>query len=100
MIIANCSASSETVGKSAYRRNLIEGQSARLICGYIYANAGEGESTTDLVFGGHNLIAENGNTLKESGRFKNGAIYTEIDIKRLLSERRKNTTFQLSLIHI
>ena len=73
---------------------MIEGQSARLICGYLYANAGEGESTTDLVFGGHNLIAENGSVLKEGRRFENGVIYTEIDIKRLLGERRKNTTFQ------
>lgn len=79
--------------KSTYRRNLIEGQSARLICGYLYANAGK-ESTTDLVFGGHNLIAENGSVLKEGRRFENGVIYTEIDIKRLLGERRKNTTFQ------
>jgi len=94
VIIANCSASDETIGKAAYRRSLIEGQSARLICGYIYANAGEGESTTDLVFGGHNLIAENGTILKESGRFENGVIYSEIDFRRLLSERRKNTTFQ------
>ena len=51
LVIVNCSASDETIGKAAYRRSLIEGQSARLICGYVYANAGEGESTTDLVFG-------------------------------------------------
>ena len=93
-LIVNCSASDETIGKASYRKNLIEGQSARLICGYIYANAGEGESTTDLVFGGHNIIAENGTTLVKSKRFENSAIYTEIDVKRLLSERRKNTTFQ------
>ena len=93
-VIVNCSASDETIGKASYRRSLIEGQSARLICGYIYANAGEGESTTDLVFGGHNIIAENGTTLAKSKRFENSAIYTEIDVKRLLSERRKNTTFQ------
>ena len=93
-IIVNCSASDETIGKASYRQNLIEGQSARLIAGYIYANAGEGESTTDLVFGGHNIIAENGATLAKSKRFQNGIIYTEIDVKRLLSERRKNTTFQ------
>ena len=93
-LIVNCSASDETIGKDSYRRSLIEGQSARLICGYIYANAGEGESTTDLVFGGHNLIAENGTILKESRRFVNGVIYSEIDLKRLLSERRKNTTFK------
>ena len=93
-VIVNCSASDETIGKAAYRESLIEGQSARLICGYIYANAGEGESTTDLVFGGHNIIAENGTTLASSNRFSNEVIYTEIDVKRLLSERRKNTTFQ------
>ena len=93
-VIVNCSASDETVGKEAYRRELIRGQSARLIAGYVYANAGEGESTTDLVFGGYNVIAENGAILKESERFVNGTIYSEIDIQRLLSERRKNTTFQ------
>lgn len=93
-IIVNCSASDETIGKSEYRKSLIEGQSARLIAGYVYANAGEGESTTDLVFGGHNLIAENGTTLQESKRFQNGVIYSEIDIHRLVSERRKNTTFK------
>ncbi len=93
-LIVNCSASDETIGKDSYRRSLVEGQSARLICGYVYANAGEGESTTDLVFGGHNLIAENGIILSESVRFTDGAVYTEIDLKRLLGERRKNTTFQ------
>lgn len=93
-VIVNCSASDETIGKASYRESLIEGQSARLICGYIYANAGEGESTTDLVFGGHNIIAENGTTLVSSERFRNEVIYTELDVKRLLSERRKNTTFQ------
>ncbi|MCI8560137.1 MAG: NAD(+) synthase [Dorea sp.] len=93
-IIVNCSASDETIGKAAYRKSLIEGQSARLICGYVYANAGEGESTTDLVFGGHNMIAENGILLESAKRFENGIIYSEIDIKRILSERRKNTTFQ------
>lgn len=95
-IIVNCSASDETIGKASYRRSLIEGQSARLICGYVYANAGAGESTTDLVFGGHNIIAENGTTLASGKRFENGVIYSEIDVKRLNSERRKNTTFQLS----
>lgn len=94
VIIVNCSASDETIGKAAYRENLISGQSARLICGYVYANAGEGESTTDLVFGGHNIIAENGAILMNSRRFHNGIIYSEIDIQRMNSERRKNTTFQ------
>ncbi len=95
-VIANLSASDETAGKASYRRSLIEGQSARLIAGYIYANAGEGESTTDLVFGGHNIIAENGVVLRASKRFKNGIIFSEIDVKRLTNERRKNTTFQMS----
>lgn len=96
VIIVNCSASDETVGKAAYRKALIEGQSARLLCGYVYANAGEGESTTDLVFGGHNIIAENGAAMAEGKRFENGMICSEIDIKRLWSERRRNTTFQMS----
>ena len=96
VILVNCSASDETVGKDTYRRELIKGQSARLIAGYVYANAGEGESTTDVVFGGHNMIAENGTVLAEARRFKNEIIYTEIDVKRLLSERRKNTTFQVA----
>lgn len=95
-LIVNCSASDETIGKANYRESLIEGQSARLICAYIYANAGEGESTTDLVFGGHNIIAENGSILSESKRFINETIYTEIDVNRILSERRKNTTFLTS----
>ena len=94
-VIVNCSASDENVGKDGYRRNLIAGQSARLIAGYVYANAGEGESTTDVVFGGHNIIAENGSVLKESKRFKNGIIYSEIDIERIVSERRRNTTFRM-----
>lgn len=95
-VIVNLSASDEVTGKEDYRRSLISGQSARLICGYVYASAGEGESTTDLVFGGHNLIAENGTLLRQSERFKNETIYAELDIRRLRSERRKNTTFEPS----
>lgn len=94
-VIANCSASDETIGKARYRRDLICGQSARLMAGYIYANAGEGESTTDVVFGGHSLIAENGVLLREARRFENGMIVTELDIHRLLTERQKNTTFHM-----
>ena len=93
-VLVNCSASDETIGKDTYRRALISGQSARLISGYIYANAGEGESTTDLVFGGHNIIAENGTVLKESSRYVNEIIYSELDLQRITGERRKNTTFQ------
>jgi len=104
-IIVNCSASNETVGKDAYRNRLISGQSARLIAGYVYANAGEGESTTDVVYGGHNIIAENGVVLEESTRFINDTIYSEIDIERIVGERRNNTTFEISdnydaLIHV
>lgn len=94
VILVNCSASDETIGKDSYRQELIKGQSARLMAGYVYANAGDGESTTDLVFGGHNIIAENGSILKEARRFTNEMIFSEIDIHRMLSERRKNTTFQ------
>ncbi|HIV16498.1 MAG TPA: NAD(+) synthase [Candidatus Alectryocaccobium stercorigallinarum] len=92
-IIVNPSASDEMTGKAEYRSALVNNQSARLICGYIYASAGDGESTTDLVFSGHNLICENGITLKESKRFENEMIYTEIDVDRLVSERRRMSTF-------
>lgn len=93
-VIINSSASDETTGKDIYRRELINGQSARLLCAYIYANAGEGESTTDLVFGAHNIISENGITLAESKRFENGLICADIDVNRLRSERRRMTTFE------
>lgn len=99
-VIVNCSASDETIGKASYREALISGQSARLISGYIYANAGEGESTTDLVFGGHNLIAENGTILAEAKRFSNGIIYTEFDVQKITNERRKNTTFTETQEHV
>lgn len=99
-VIVNCSASDETIGKASYREALISGQSARLISGYIYANAGEGESTTDLVFGGHNLIAENGTILAEAKRFLNGIIYTEFDVQKIANERRKNTTFTETQEHV
>ena len=92
-VIANLSASNETTGKSEYRRQLISQQSARLFCGYVYASAGEGESTTDLVFGGHNIIAENGSILAESEKYKCGITYTDLDLERLTGDRRKNTTF-------
>lgn len=99
-VIVNCSASDETIGKASYREALISGQSARLISGYIYANAGEGESTTDIVFGGHNLIAENGTILAEAKRFSNGIIYTEFDVQKIANERRKNTTFTETQEHV
>lgn len=95
-VIANLSASDETTGKDLYRRELIRNQSARLICGYLYADAGEGESSTDLVFAGHNLIAENGSILAETERFHNGMVVSELDLGRLISERRRMTTFQIT----
>ena len=91
-VILNLSASNELVGKSGYRRNLVVGQSGRLVCGYVYADAGEGESTTDLVFTGHNMIAENGVLLAER-RFATGLTISEIDVDRLAYERRRMTTF-------
>ncbi|WP_317366568.1 NAD(+) synthase [uncultured Tyzzerella sp.] len=93
-IIFNLSASNEIAGKSIYRKELVKNQSARCICAYVYANAGQGESTTDLVFSGHNLIYENGNLLNESTPFKNEIIYSDIDLDYINSERRKNTSFK------
>lgn len=95
-VVANCSASDEAVGKDTYREALIKGQSARLVCGYIYANAGEGESTQDLVFGGHNMIVENGTALAVSKRFHNETIYGDMDLERLVSERRRMNTHPVS----
>ena len=93
-IIANASASNELTGKSDYRRLLIQSQSARLITAYIYANAGAGESTTDVVFSGHNLIGENGTILNESNCYLVGITYADIDVSKLTAERRKMTTFK------
>lgn len=94
-VIVNLSASDETTGKDIYRRELVAGQSARLICGYVYASAGDGESTQDVVYSGHNLIAENGSILKESARFSNEMILSEIDVKKLTAERRRMSTFTM-----
>ncbi len=92
-VIANLSASDETVGKAEYRRSLVTGQSARLMAGYLYADAGRGESTTDMVFAGHDLIAENGKLLAETALFTNDLILTELDVHRLFAERRRTTTW-------
>jgi len=92
-LIANLSASNETVSKNEYRRMLVKASSARLICGYIYASAGEGESTQDLVFGGHNMIGENGTILAESKQFLGETVYADIDVHRLTTERRRMGTF-------
>ncbi len=93
-IIANASASNELTGKSDYRRLLVQSQSARLVTAYIYANAGAGESTTDVVFSGHNLIGENGTILNESDCYSIGITYADIDVSKLTAERRKMTTFK------
>lgn len=93
-LIVNLSASDEATGKDIYRRDLIAGQSARLVCGYIYANASDGESTQDVVYSGHSLIAENGIVLKEAQRFTNQAVYSEIDMQKLVGERRRMSTFE------
>ena len=88
-IIVNLSCSDEIAGKAEYRRDLVRMQSAKLIGGYIYSDAGDGESTTDLVFAGHNIICENGTVLAESKLFENGLIYSEIDIQALSDERKR-----------
>ncbi len=88
-IIVNLSCSDETVGKAEYRKNLVKMQSGKLICGYVYCDAGDGESTTDSVFAGHNIIAENGNVLAESKLFENGLLFSEIDVEAVVSERRR-----------
>ena len=98
-IIGNPSASNETIGKDSYRRSLVSGQSARLLCAYVYAGAGDGESTQDLVFSGHNIIAENGVILAESKLFKNELTVTETDVQFLAFERRKNTSFAADSPH-
>jgi len=93
-VIANLSASDEAVGKADYRRALVTGQSARLCAAYLYADAGRGESSTDLVFSGHDLIAENGTLLAESERFSTGIIYADVDLVKLTQERLRMNTFR------
>ena len=88
-IIANLSASDETIGKAEYRRILLRAHSAKCVCGYVYADAGEGESTTDVVFAGHDLIYESGACLAESLPFADGFTVTEIDVQRIAYERRR-----------
>jgi NAD+ synthase (glutamine-hydrolysing) len=92
-VILNLSASNEVVGKKEYREKLVSMTSARLCSAYLYADAGDGESTTDLVFASNNVIAENGKILAESPLFSMDDATTEIDLERILSERRRMTTF-------
>lgn len=95
-VIVNLSASDELTGKSQYRRELVKNQSARTLTAYLYADAGEGESTTDVVFAGHNMIVENGQVLAESRPFaEEKDLITEIDLNKLQGERRRISTFPL-----
>ncbi|MEE0154250.1 MAG: NAD(+) synthase [Agathobaculum butyriciproducens] len=99
-IIVNLSASDEIIGKAGYRRDLVRQQSGRLLCAYLYADAGFGESTQDLVFAGHDLIAENGALLAESKMFSQGIIYADIDLQRLAHERQRMNTFEPVAGHV
>ncbi len=92
-IICNLSTSDDVIGKEKYRRDLVKMQSGKLIAAYIYAGSGFGESTTDMVFSGHNIIAENATVLAESKRFTTGITYADIDVEKLSSERRRTNTF-------
>lgn len=96
-MIFNLSASPESVGKHAYLRQLVAQQSARTLAGYVYCSAGFGESSTDLVFAGNGIVAENGRILRESGRFRleEQLVVADIDIQRLEFERRRNTSFRM-----
>lgn len=95
-IIVNLSASSETAGKAEYRKLLVRAQSAKCACGYLYADAGTGESTSESVFAGHNLIAENGTILAESKPFACGRADGEIDVQMLEGERRRLNALPLT----
>lgn len=93
-LIVNLSCSDEIIGKADYRRTIIKAKSGSLLCAYAYADAGIGESTTDMVFAGHNIIAENGSVIAESERFKNQIIYADIDFRKIANERRRSNTFE------
>jgi len=99
-VLANLSASNETIGKASYRRQLVGNQSARCIAAYVYSSAGVGESTTDLVFGGHCLIAENGTLLAESPRFQREDLFiaADVDVDRLRVYRAQTTSFNDALL--
>lgn len=92
-VICNLSSSDDLIGKAQYRRELVKMQSGKLYCSYIYSDSGFGESTTDMVFSGHNIISENASVISESKRFIQGIIYGDIDVERLQYERRRSTTF-------
>ncbi|MGI6168471.1 MAG: NAD(+) synthase [Christensenellales bacterium] len=92
-VVGNLSASSEIVGRAAYRRSLVTSQSGRCVAAYVYSEAGEGESSTDLVFAGHSLIAENGALMAEARRFATGIVYEDVDVQRIQAERRRRNTY-------
>ncbi len=99
-IIAHPTASSETVNSAIARRSAVSSHSMRAICAYLYASCGNGESTTDMVFGGHSLIAECGKILKEAPPFSGESLLiTEIDIERIARDRRINTVFGTASAH-
>ena len=97
-VIFNLSASPEAAGKHAYLRQLVAQQSARTIAAYVYCSAGFGESTTDLVFAGNGIVAENGTILREAERFspEEQLVVADVDIERLEFERRRNTSFRMN----
>ncbi len=92
-LLMNPSASDEIIGKAPYRLELVKSHSARLISAYVYADAGEGESSTDLVYSGHNVIAENGTVLAQSGHFTTGLTVADVDLQRVSQERLRTTTW-------
>lgn len=98
-VVANLSASNELVNKASYRKELVKQQSARLVCAYVYSSSGVDESSTDMVFSGHQIISENGIVLNESERFRRDSymITADVDLKKLSSERRKDLTFRDSM---
>ncbi len=93
LVICNPSASDETISKADYRRSLVAMQSAKLCCAYVYADAGKGESTTDTVYAGHNIIAENGRIAAEGKLFEDEFIISDIDLAHLAHDRRRMTSF-------
>lgn len=96
-IIFNLSASDETIGKAEYRRTLVKAKSGSLVCAYAYADAGIGESTTDMVFAGHNIIVENGSILAESKLFESGLTVADVDVQRLSFDRQRMSTCNQSI---
>lgn len=93
-IICNLSASNETAGKDEYRTLMVKAQSGKLACAYLYSSAGNGESTTDIVFSSANMISENGTLLKKAELFKNETIISDIDVEKLASDRQRMTSFK------